>query len=706
MPQDMVPDAREQADRSAPAVKAAALLHLARVLTKVDSAEAEHVLDEGLALTATLPEGERDILIGEAAALAATVSPRRAFPLALEAYTDRESVLRRALFNMLEHGHVQEAVAYLSEPAPGEPYPFEAALQAMGRGSDEETRLRVFRGAIRALRQQRSSDRPEPFRPWHHFMRLFTYHWRRLPADEARTVVRDLVGWIQSEPDSRTNASFGSGSHTVRFSSTHEQLLFQILGPLRHLDPDRAASIAGRHPQLSAAAGEFPYGQESMNAAARAEQPAIPREPVEQPHYIDVGRRLIPIPEAIRTEFKDAFAAAFHEYAADTDPEHFNDAPQICWPSAFEFRKILYHAGRHEGRAATRYLDRIPDPALRLFAQIECAAALAGLPPLGGRTIRPGPRGLREMVRVSRGGDIPLSAAAPAMPVTPPVRRPNLQPSRDLRISPATVPPDEGASGGSGSDFVEVRNATLKAVVSTLHEVSQARIEWPSSLDPNARYDFVLVLPRPESRETMIRLMREGIAKHFDLSISWEIRTKESDVLTAPAGIRARRAPEPSNFEFGSIGIGAARTGAFDIGAGAHRRPMEGRHPAVSEGLIVREILSLPMAFADADQADEDIEQVLRRFRRQLMAPLGASAWIGGIEASLSIAELCETIEGGLDRPLVDETNLAGAYAISVHTEAATTADFLRAACERLGLVLTPGPRAVRTLIVRARRSG
>jgi uncharacterized protein (TIGR03435 family) len=84
------------------------------------------------------------------------------------------------------------------------------------------------------------------------------------------------------------------------------------------------------------------------------------------------------------------------------------------------------------------------------------------------------------------------------------------------------------------------------------------------------------------------------------------------------------------------------------------------------------------------------------------MAPLGAGAWIGGIDASLTIAELCETIEGGLDRPLIDETNLVGSYAISVHTEAATTADFLRATCERLGLVLTPAQRDVRTLVIRA----
>jgi hypothetical protein len=100
--------------------------------------------------------------------------------------------------------------------------------------------------------------------------------------------------------------------------------------------------------------------------------------------------------------------------------------------------------------------------------------------------------------------------------------------------------------------------------------------------------------------------------------------------------------------------------------------------------------------------ADEDIDEVRRRFRRQLMAPLGAGAWLGGIDASLTIAELCETIEGSLDRPLIDETNLTSSYAINLHTGAATTVEFLRAACERLGLVLTPARRDVRTLVIRS----
>lgn len=213
------------------------------MLTKINAAESVSTLDEALALAATLPDGERDILLGEGAVLAATVSPHRSFRFVREVVLDRDSVLTRALCKMLDHGHRADAVAYLSEPISGEAYPLSAADQAMGRGADDEARLRVFRGATRAMREQLRSGEYQPVRR-HNFIRLFTHHWTRLPVDEARSVVRELVEWILSEPDSRTNASFSSGSAQVRFSSTDEQQLFEILGPLRHLDPDRAAAVA------------------------------------------------------------------------------------------------------------------------------------------------------------------------------------------------------------------------------------------------------------------------------------------------------------------------------------------------------------------------------------------------------------------------------------------------------------------------------
>jgi hypothetical protein len=71
-------------------------------------------------------------------------------------------------------------------------------------------------------------------------------------------------------------------------------------------------------------------------------------------------------------------------YREDTDRSRPNQAPRECWPSTSAFRTILYGAGKRLGRDAAIYLDRIPAADLRLFAQIELAAALAGLPELRG----------------------------------------------------------------------------------------------------------------------------------------------------------------------------------------------------------------------------------------------------------------------------------------------------------------------------------
>jgi hypothetical protein len=71
-------------------------------------------------------------------------------------------------------------------------------------------------------------------------------------------------------------------------------------------------------------------------------------------------------------------------YREDTDRSRPNQAPRECWPSTSAFRTILYGAGKRLGRDAAIYLDRIPAADLRLFAQIELAAALTGLPELRG----------------------------------------------------------------------------------------------------------------------------------------------------------------------------------------------------------------------------------------------------------------------------------------------------------------------------------
>src|SRR5437762_1603930 len=117
MPRELLSASLDEANHSAPAVRAAALLHIARVVNAFDHAEAERVMERGLALANDLPEPDREVVLTQAVSLAATISPKRALQLAPTlSYHMPDNVMRKALFDMMSHGHVEEAVDYLSAP--------------------------------------------------------------------------------------------------------------------------------------------------------------------------------------------------------------------------------------------------------------------------------------------------------------------------------------------------------------------------------------------------------------------------------------------------------------------------------------------------------------------------------------------------------------------------------------------------------------
>ena len=502
----------EQADRSEPTVKAAALLHLARVVNALDRAKGEQVLTRGLAAAAALREPERSVILGEAVSLAAVVSPARGLDVAPLVADERPyNVMTKALLDMMSHGHEAAAVEYVAH-APAESFPFDVAQQVLGHAGDEATRVAIVRRAIAAARAQddRDGSRPSGRRG---FPQFFAETWRLLAPEEARPALRDLVDAILTEPDGRMRASWND----ARFSSSREFRLFALFAPLRQLLPDLATRLAGEYPQLATALERYPDGTEWQIPARPTEPPVAVPAPQEddpeddaQPDYILIGSRLIPMSDAVRSGFDEPFEIALRRYAADSDPRRPNDAPQECWPSASEFRNILFKAGQHEGKAATRHLDRIPDPNLRLFAQIELAAALVGLPQMGGRTIEPGPAGFRgSMARRAPASAPAMAAPSPFVP-PPPARRPDVPPSYEVQIAPTRRSGGDGPGGGSGPDFWVIEAATLRPVIARLWGVLESRIDVPDQV-AGRRYDFTLVLPRVESRETMTRLMREGI---------------------------------------------------------------------------------------------------------------------------------------------------------------------------------------------------
>src|SRR5438093_13245823 len=150
--------------------------------------------------------------------------------------------------------------------------------------------------------------------------------------------------------------------------------------------------------------------------------------------------------------------------------------------------------------------------------------------------------------------DIVMLLCAPQ--AMPPVRqtKPDIPPSTEVTIKPAERRPHEGVSARRASDYWVLEGIPLKDMLSRLHDIQKERIELPPSLDDDRRYDFLLVLSRRESRETVDLLMREGIEKYFRIRVAAEVRDMDVYVLTAPNGaISATRTSldEPGSFGWG-----------------------------------------------------------------------------------------------------------------------------------------------------------
>ena len=370
-----------QAEQCTPPDCAPALLRLARVWTVHDRSEAERVLDRGLSVLSQLPGDDRLAMAPHAVCLAACVAPDRAF--SLRKSIDTADSTDSFLVHMASHGHAAVAVDYLTRWSGEGRFPYRAAAAVSSHAKDDEERRGILRSALLA---SRGADTD-----WWDLcdvVRLLRQRWHLLPQPEARDAVGSLARLIQGKTDDRGGRMQIGGPHgTVTFSSQRSRLLFDLLGPLKRFDPQLADSTVRGNTELARAAASYPDGLDT-DAPQPSQRPSA--ESVEQWKRnwtgITLAAGFFRIEDEKNADFKNSFDQALRSYARDADPVRPNPYPRECWPSAEDFRAILHGAGRHAEESGGRLLARVPDLVLRLFAEIEFAAGVAGLAHIGSIT--------------------------------------------------------------------------------------------------------------------------------------------------------------------------------------------------------------------------------------------------------------------------------------------------------------------------------
>jgi hypothetical protein len=388
MPRELLREVMKRSERSAAPIKAAALLHIARVLTTFDLEQAVPVFDEGLSLARALPQVDGDIILGEALFLAAAIDPERAMGLLQEglANVPHHFPLTNLILVMLDHGHVEKAIGYMIRPAKAGEYPFSVVGTVMEKCPDDETRLQIFRVALGSWIQRPVARPGLSVDPGFGFLELFSRRWALLPRDEATVLTREIVAAILGNPDNTIRARIGEVQSGVAFTSSQDHELFIILNVLHELIPDVLDSLLETHDQLAAGARRFPLGMESVIAQPRPPDAAPKGQTfaIASTGPADFATIRAKMQAELEGDFEPHFQEALRLYAVDSDPVTPNSSPRECWPSTQEFRNAMYRAGKTHGRKASSYLDRITDPDLRLFAEIEFIAALAALPQFSG----------------------------------------------------------------------------------------------------------------------------------------------------------------------------------------------------------------------------------------------------------------------------------------------------------------------------------
>jgi len=240
-----------------------------------------------------------------------------------------------------------------------------------------------------------------------------------------------------------------------------------------------------------------------------------------------------------------------------------------------------------------------------------------------------------------------------------------------VHITPTSKKALQSADTGT-DEYWALQGFKLKAALARIFSeldapFPESRIELPAVLDPDERYDFLLVYSPTDRQHDRNRLMQRGIERHFHLSLAFEQRPTDVYVLSAPDGQSAAIRDVEGD---GRLGAGFAST-TFSLASFASEVPSAESPPPRTSAL--------------------------EPWRRAT-----AAATIGRLSISNeTMATFCFQLEQLMDRPVVDETGLSGRYDIELPEQAGQASIATRLKTE-LGLRLTEDRRDVRLLVVKS----
>ncbi len=338
MPDELLGNARKQAEQAEPSIRASALLRIARVESTLDASLARRTLLDGLDAIQKLSSSARDHLLQEARTVAAAVSPELLDDIPIAQHRVPEQFANSNIIQtMLVHGHVEAAFNYLHRSDDSASFPFQIVgnvLQHLDSNNPESAarRAMLLRRAVEAWRGSHFDD---PHHVRNHFVRLFGHFWTDFPAEEALAIARTIVAQANVGPDLGTSAGYPS---EIRFTSQRQNTFFQILHILRHLDPALAQSLIDSHDQLAAGARRYPSGLETIHEEAKAEAERRKAESTTRGGggggYLMVGdpkdrEAQLRLMDATRSgDFALPIEDAIERYREDTAPTTQNYAPK------------------------------------------------------------------------------------------------------------------------------------------------------------------------------------------------------------------------------------------------------------------------------------------------------------------------------------------------------------------------------------------